>query len=105
MTALALLEAIADDLQEYADGCGASYLKEQTIRIRTIASSLEGQAGAVRVTDEMVERACKRYAFREDGAVFPDAYSEYEVIAERRLMREFLEHTIARTAQSEDKPA
>lgn len=49
----------------------------------------EGGSG---VTDEMVERACKRYAFREDGAVWPDAYSEHEVAAERVLMRELLEH-------------
>ena len=40
------------------------------------------------VTDEMVERACKKYAFREDGATWPDAYSENEVRAERVLMLE-----------------
>lgn len=50
---------------------------------------------AVQISDEMVERACKRYAFREDGATFPDDYSEYEVLAERKLMRDFLTHVLA----------
>lgn len=50
---------------------------------------------AVQINDEMVERACKRYAFREDGATFPDDYSEYEVLAERKLMRDFLTHVLA----------
>jgi hypothetical protein len=53
------------------------------------------QPSGVAVTDAMIERACKQYAFREDGAVWPDAYSEHEVAAERVLMREFLTHVLA----------
>lgn len=57
----------------------------------------DGRGEGVDITDEMVERACKRYAFREDGATFPDAYSEYEVLAELTLMREFLAHVFQQT--------
>ena len=57
------------------------------------------QPAAPTITDEMVERACKKYAFREDGATWPDAYSENEVRAERVLMREFLAHAIGAPAQ------
>lgn len=61
---------------------------------RTRRALRPSQPPAASVPDAMVERACKRYAFREDGATFPDAYSDEEVLAERTLMREFLEHVL-----------
>lgn len=69
-----------------------------------LQSALTREAPTEGVTDEMVERACKRYAFREDGATWPDAYSEHEVAAERVLMREFLEHVLATPPAPQRQP-
>lgn len=49
------------------------------------------QAPPAAVVDEaMVERALKVLAFEDDGAVFPDAYSDEEADAEREKMRKAL---------------
>ena len=56
-------------------------------------NALSQTAGVV-VSDEMIERACKDYAFRVDGALWPDAYDEHEVLALRAQMREFLLNAI-----------
>ena len=42
----------------------------------------------------MIERACKDYALRVDGALWPDAYDEHEVLALRAQMREILLNAI-----------
>lgn len=80
-------------LVEWQLGVGA--LEDAIERLSTPHTAGERVGVAVEITDAMIERACKRYAFREDGAVWPDAYSEYEVAAERALMREFLTHVLA----------
>ena len=61
--------------------------------VRTEAAALSQTAGVV-VSDEMIERACKDYALRVDGALWPDAYDEHEVLALRAQMREFLLNAI-----------
>ena len=60
---------------------------------RDYAAALSKTAGVV-VSGEMIERACKEYALRVDGALWPDAYEEHEVLALRAQMREFLLNAI-----------
>jgi hypothetical protein len=63
------------------------------VLVTDLAAALSQPAGVV-VSDEMIERACKDYALRVDGALWPDAYDEHEVLALRAQMREFLLNAI-----------
>ena len=92
--ALAAINLAAAKLESEGFDLTAARLREARAHI---AARLASGGGEAAITDEMVERGCKRYAFRADGATFPDAYSEYEVLAERHLMRDFLTHVLTAT--------
>jgi len=62
----------------------ASYALTWATRLAAIAQ------GVGEVTDEMVERALRHRAFQEDGAQWPEAYSDEEQRMERENMRALL---------------
>jgi len=100
------VEALADD--EGPLGCAELFLRMQTLGSTDIddgslADGLKDARATLRrltaaqkppaergVSDAMVERALKQHAIDQDGAVWPDDYSESEHVMERGNMRRVL---------------